>query len=163
MGCSCIKEIDTEKEDENQIKNYDCKDRQNDPNIINRNEQKEKKSEHLNNFTENNKNDELKNNDEDNKNDRIIQNDNKSSKINEQQLNSIEPEFKKEETNMRVEEKKKEVSFKCIYEIKDNNEIQILNYRNEDNINEDIKSKIKIVNNNKIEDLIYKKNLTKLG
>jgi len=52
---------------------------------------------------------------------------------------------------------------KCTYDIKDLNETQIINNRYENYINEDIKSKIKILNNNKKEKLIYKKRFNKLG
>ena len=60
-------------------------------------------------------------------------------------------------------ETKNEISFKCTYEIKDFNEIQILNYRGTSQINEEIKSKIKILNGNKIEDLIFVKKFDSLG
>ena len=52
---------------------------------------------------------------------------------------------------------------KCTYEIKDFQETQIINYRDKDNINEDIEEKIKIWNNNKKEKLIYKKKFEKKG
>ena len=45
------------------------------------------------------------------------------------------------------------------YDIKDYNEQQIINYRGKQLINEEIKSKIKIINNNQEEELIFKKNL----
>ena len=48
---------------------------------------------------------------------------------------------------------------KCIYDVKEKNEIQIINDRIGNMLNEDIKAKIKIWNNNKKEKLIYKKNL----
>ena len=38
---------------------------------------------------------------------------------------------------------KNEISFKCTYEIKDYNEIQILNYRGINEINEEKKQKLK--------------------
>ena len=52
---------------------------------------------------------------------------------------------------------------KCIYDVKENNEIQIINNRFGNYINEDIEAKIKIWNNNKKEKLIYKKKFDKLG
>ena len=55
------------------------------------------------------------------------------------------------------------ISFKCIYEIKDYNKIQIMNYRNDKEINEEIKSKIKIINGDKIENLIFEKKFDKFG
>ena len=55
------------------------------------------------------------------------------------------------------------ISFKCIYEIKDYNEIQIINYRGIKEINEEIKSKIKIINGDKIEDLFLVKKFNKIG
>ena len=58
---------------------------------------------------------------------------------------------------------KTEVSFRCTYYIKDFNPTQILNYTNEVSINEEIISKIKIINNNKKEDLIFTKRFQKLG
>ena len=60
-------------------------------------------------------------------------------------------------------ESKNEISFKCTYEIKDFNEIQILNCRGTSQINEEIKSKIKILNGNKIEDLMFMKKFDSLG
>ena len=58
---------------------------------------------------------------------------------------------------------KNEISFKCTYEIKDYNEIQILNYRGINEINEEIKTKIKILNLDKIEELIFIKKFDKIG
>ena len=55
------------------------------------------------------------------------------------------------------------ISFKCIYEIKDYNEIQIINYRGKKEINEEPKSKIKIKNGDKIEDLVFRKKFDKIG
>jgi len=55
------------------------------------------------------------------------------------------------------------ISFRCIYDVKDENEIQIINDRYEDLINEEIQSKIKILNDDKKEDLILKKKFNKLG
>ena len=154
MGCSSTNEIQNENEKRREIKTtkYDSKDKQKSPILINRNEK-----------SKNNKKEELKNNDENNKNISITHNDNKLYKINEQKINSIESESKKEENIKVIEDIKNKISFKCFYETKDNDEIQILNYRNEDNINEEIKSKIKILNNNKKEDLIYKKKFDKIG
>ena len=59
-----------------------------------------------------------------------------------------------------IEENQKGVSYiRCIYDIKDNNETQIINYRSENHVNEDIEKKIKILNGDKKEELIFKKNL----
>ena len=58
---------------------------------------------------------------------------------------------------------KNKVSFRCTYEIKDYNEIRIINYSNGDFINEEILTKIKILNSNKKEELIFKKKFNKLG
>ena len=56
---------------------------------------------------------------------------------------------------------------KCIYDIKDDSETQIINDRIENEsaciINEEIKKKIKIWNNNEIEKLVYRKRFEKLG
>ena len=52
---------------------------------------------------------------------------------------------------------------KCTYEIKDLNETQIINNRIENMINKDIESKIKILNMNKKENLIFRKRFNKLG
>ena len=52
---------------------------------------------------------------------------------------------------------------KCIYDVKENNEIQIINNRDGNVLNGDIEAKIKIWNNNKKEKLIYKKKFDKLG
>ena len=52
---------------------------------------------------------------------------------------------------------------KCIYEIKDYNETQIINFRGETTINEEIESKVKIWNGEKAEKLIFTKKLDKLG
>ena len=49
------------------------------------------------------------------------------------------------------------ISFRCTYLIKDNDEIQIINNRGKVEINEEIESKIKILNGNKKEALIFKK------
>ena len=56
-----------------------------------------------------------------------------------------------------------EKSFRCTYLIKDNNEIQIINNRGKVEINEEIESKIKILNGNKKEDLIFLKKFKKIG
>ena len=49
-----------------------------------------------------------------------------------------------------------EISFRCYYEIKDYNETQIISDKNEE-----IKLKVKILNGNRKEKLIFKKNLIK--
>ena len=51
------------------------------------------------------------------------------------------------------------ISFICIYEVKDYNEVKIIN-----NVNYyDIKSKIKILNGNKKENLVFKKCFNQIG
>ena len=53
---------------------------------------------------------------------------------------------------------------KCSYDVKDiTNEIQIMNYRSENFTNEEIGSKIKILNDGKKEELIFKKKFDNLG
>ena len=55
-----------------------------------------------------------------------------------------------------------EISYiKCIYEIKDNRDIQIINDREKKEINQEIKTKIKILNGKVHEKLVFKKNLVK--
>ena len=51
-----------------------------------------------------------------------------------------------------------EISFRCYYEIKDYNEIQIISDKNEE-----IKLKVKILNGNRKEKLIFKKKFNKIG
>ena len=58
---------------------------------------------------------------------------------------------------------KNEIAFRCTYETKDFNEIQILNFRGKVEINEEIHTKIKILNNNKKEDLVFTKKFNKIG
>ena len=55
------------------------------------------------------------------------------------------------------------VSFRCTYIVRNLDEIQIINDRDEFSINEEIKSKIKILNNNKKEELIFRKKFNKIG
>ena len=52
---------------------------------------------------------------------------------------------------------------KCTYEIKDNNETQILNNKGEKFTNEEIESKIKMLNGDKKEKLIFTKKFDKAG
>ena len=52
---------------------------------------------------------------------------------------------------------------RCTYLIKDNNDTQIINYRGEVTINEEIKSKIKILNGNNEEKLFFQKKFNKIG
>ena len=68
-------------------------------------------------------------------------------------------EFYLKETNSNIKEKKIGISFRCTYEIKNFEEIQILNDKSEDELNEEIKAKIKILNGDKKEELTLKKNL----
>ena len=56
--------------------------------------------------------------------------------------------------------KDKNISFSCTYEVNDiNNDIQIINNRFGKYINEEIESKIKILNNEKKKNLFIRKNL----
>ena len=53
---------------------------------------------------------------------------------------------------------------RCTYDVKDiTSEIQIMNYRSENYTNEEIGSKIKILNDGKKEELIFKKKFDNLG
>ena len=51
----------------------------------------------------------------------------------------------------------------CTYDIKDNNEIQIINNKDKDDVNEEIEQKIKILNGEKKDKLIFKKKFNILG
>ena len=51
----------------------------------------------------------------------------------------------------------------CTYDVKEDKEIQILNYCSENYVNEEISSKVKILNDNKKEELCFKKKFDKLG
>ena len=62
-----------------------------------------------------------------------------------------------------LKENKNASYIKCSYYIKDHNLTQIINNRGEKYINEEIESKIKIVNGNKIEPLVFKKKFNKIG
>ena len=56
------------------------------------------------------------------------------------------------------------ISFSCTYEVEDiYNDIQIINNTNGEYINEEIESKIKILNNGQKEELIFKKKFDKKG
>ena len=80
---------------------------------------------------------------------------------------------RKDEHNQRIirnmikdivkESQKKSMLIKCIYEIEDYNEIQIINNGTENFINEEILQKIKILNGNQKEKLILKKKFDKIG
>ena len=80
---------------------------------------------------------------------------------NEQNIkNPIEIYKNTPNTNSNLSNK---VSFRCIYDIKNYDEIQIINDRiNSENINQQINSKIKIMNNNKKKNYYLKKNLINL-
>ena len=58
---------------------------------------------------------------------------------------------------------KNNIAFRCIYEVKDNSEIQIINCRGKYDINDEIKSKIKVLKRNKVEDLFLQKKFDKTG
>ena len=58
---------------------------------------------------------------------------------------------------------KNKISFRCTYQIENDYETQIINDRGETDINEAIKSKIKILNGEKEEELIFKKKFNKIG
>ena len=71
---------------------------------------------------------------------------------------------KKEDDNSDNSDEKNEMQIKCTYEIKDiNDEIQIINDKDEDDKNEEIEKKVKILNGNEKEDLKYKKKFNKIG
>ena len=48
-------------------------------------------------------------------------------------------------------------NFRCFYEVRDNNEVQIINNKGQEKTNEEIESKIKILNDNQMENLLFKK------
>ena len=54
------------------------------------------------------------------------------------------------------------ISYRCTYDVKGFNEVQIINDRNKTIINGEIAAKIKILNGNQIKNLILKKNLINL-
>ena len=61
-----------------------------------------------------------------------------------------------------------QISFRCIYDVKDYDETQVINDTGHKDyyipiINEEIKSKIKIINNNNKEELIFNKKFDKLA
>ena len=60
-------------------------------------------------------------------------------------------------------EVKYEISFRCYYDVMDDNSIQIINNGNSSYINQEIESKIKIIENNQKKDLIFKKKFDKIG
>ena len=65
---------------------------------------------------------------------------------------------------IKVEVAKKNISYiKCTYEIKDNNDTQIINNTDGKNTNEEIGKKIKILNGDKKEKLIFKKKFSDIG
>ena len=77
---------------------------------------------------------------------------------------------KTKNTKQFQEYKSNEISFRCTYEVEDYEEIQIINDRfkptkgeEEDIINYEIKSKIKILNGKKKENLIMKKKFKNIG
>ena len=75
-------------------------------------------------------------------------------------INNRESEY-----NLEKEQKitNRESLIKCTYEIKEYNEIQIINNRLEDYVNEDIETKIKIWSRDGRENLSYKTKFNKLG
>jgi hypothetical protein len=84
-----------------------------------------------------------------------------------QSSNNMRPQINTETSQSDIENAPnigdEESLIKCTYDIKDYNEIQIINNRYEEYVNEDIETKIKIWNNNKREKLFYKKKFNKLG
>ena len=78
------------------------------------------------------------------------------------QKNNISKHNIKKDVN-KPHKKSKNMLIKCIYEVKDYNEVQIINNQNKNYINEEIEQKIKILNGNKIEKLIFKKKFNNLG
>ena len=65
--------------------------------------------------------------------------------------------------NSTLKNNKGKSYIKCTYDIKDFNMTQILNYRGETYINEEIETKIKILNGAKTEPLVFQKKFNKLG
>ena len=65
--------------------------------------------------------------------------------------------------NKEQNEEENNISFICAYDIKDYNEAQIINNIYDNKINEEIKSKVKILNDKKKESLVFKKKFNKLG
>ena len=120
-----------------------------------------------NNFGEQDDSNKINRNGEEQKKDKKTKNEDVKNIINPQK-NKNNYENKEEEIKQRnnditvvknLEKKKNRISFRCTYEIKDNTEIQIINYRGIVDVNEEIKSKIKILNVNNKEDLIFKKKI----
>ena len=67
-------------------------------------------------------------------------------------------------TNNNLSTIDKNISFTCIYDVKDiNDDIQIINNTNGSYINEEIQSKIKILNNGQKEKLVLKKKFERKG
>ena len=67
---------------------------------------------------------------------------------------------------MGICDTKPKASFRCTYDVKDYDEVRILHYRSEvynNLINEEIKQKIKILNDNQKQKLIFKKRFNKIG
>ena len=57
----------------------------------------------------------------------------------------------------------KRVSFRCTYLVEDHNYIKIINNVIDDVINDEIEEKIKILNGNKKEKLVFTKKFDKIG
>ena len=55
------------------------------------------------------------------------------------------------------------VSFRCYYDIKDTGYTQIINKGENDVVNQEIEAKIKILENNKVKNLIFQKKFDKIG
>ena len=65
--------------------------------------------------------------------------------------------------NLAEKENKKISYIKCTYEVKEDKENQIINDRSENYVNEEVASKIKILNGDKKENLIFKKKFDHIG
>ena len=77
---------------------------------------------------------------------------------------SCERTKNRQKINNPVLKKKKEISYiKCTYDIRDYNSTQIINYKGITYINEEIESKIKILNGDIIEPLVFQKKFNILG
>ena len=85
----------------------------------------------------------------------------KSNKNKRTNQHNSKPSIKAKATKQL--QKKEFMLIKCTYEIKDNSLVQIINYRGKSEINEEIESKIKILNDKRKENLIFQKKFDKLG
>ena len=105
-------------------------------------------------------------------NKQIFEKSNNDNSIKEKSLDEkdkIPQKINNEIYNININNKKEskntknKISFKCIYDIKDFNYTQIINNQYEYLVNEEIEQKIKIINNNKKENIVFQKRFDKLG